>query len=67
MHASTIASVSDLMTGRLSPQCHVVFDPWFQTVHEHGTTTPAAQDVMLPQCNQEVDVELMTMIQLEPL
>ena len=45
------------MTGRLSPQCHVVFDPWSETVHEHGTTAPAAWDVMLSQHNHEVDVE----------
>ena len=57
MHVSTIALVWNLMTGKLSPQCHVFFDPWSETVLDNGTTVPAALDVMLSQCNHEVDVE----------
>ena len=55
MHISSVALVKNLMPGRLSPQFHVVFDPWFETVHEHGTTAPAAWDVMSSQPNHEVD------------
>ena len=38
MHASSVALVKNLMTGNLSPQFHVVFDPWFERVHEKRTT-----------------------------
>ena len=45
------------MTGWLSPQFHVVFDPWFETVHENGASAPPTWDVMLSQHNHEVEVE----------
>ena len=33
LHASNVALVRNLDTGRISPQFHVVFDNWFETVH----------------------------------
>ena len=32
LHASNVALVRNLNTGRISPQFHVVFDNWFETV-----------------------------------
>ena len=57
MHASSVALVRNLMTGHLSPQFHVVFDPWFETVHDNGTVPPGAWDVMMSSHHHEVDVE----------
>ena len=58
MHASSVALVRNLMTGYLSPQFHVVFDPWFETVHDNGTEPPAAWDVMMQGHHHEVEVEV---------
>ena len=57
MHASSVSLVRNLNTGRLSPQFHVVFDPWFETVHETGATPPEAWDVMLSNCQHEVPLD----------
>ena len=32
LHASSVAWVRNLQTGRVSPQFHVIFDNWFETV-----------------------------------
>ena len=58
MHASSVALVCNLMTGHLSPQFHVVFDPWFETVHDNGTEPPGAWDVMMQGHHHEVEVEV---------
>ena len=57
MHASSVVLVQNLMTGNLSPQFHVVFDPWFETVHDNGTVPPGAWDVMMSSHHHEVEVE----------
>ena len=40
-HAENIALVRNLKTGYLSPQFHVVFDDWFETVHAGPQEQPA--------------------------
>ncbi len=35
-HASTIGRIRNLVTGHVSPQFHVVYDPWFTTVPNAG-------------------------------
>jgi hypothetical protein len=35
-HASTIAQIRNLVTGHVSPQFHVVYEPWFNTVPNTG-------------------------------
>ncbi len=32
-HASSVGLVRNLKTGCLSPQFHMVFDDWFETIH----------------------------------
>ena len=39
-HAKNIALVRNLKTGCLSPQFHVVFDDWFETVHSRPELPP---------------------------
>ena len=58
MHASSVTLVHSLMTGHLSPQFHVVFDPWFETVNENGSETPSALNVMMSGHHHEVEVEV---------
>ena len=53
-HAASVAVVRNLMTGNLSPQFHVVFDPWFETVSEQGDDiTPATWDVLVTNYRHE--------------
>jgi hypothetical protein len=33
LHSSKVALIRNLVTGRISPQFHVVFDDWFETIH----------------------------------
>jgi len=40
LHASSVALVRHLTTGYLSPQYHVVFDPWFETVLSNDDVNP---------------------------
>ncbi len=57
MHASSVGLIRNLMTGRLSPQFHVVFDPWFETVVENGEVPPETWDVLMTHNQFEVDIE----------
>ena len=40
LHASTVGLVRNLTTGNMSPQFHLVFDDWFETVHASGSEEP---------------------------
>jgi hypothetical protein len=40
LHASTVALARNLSTGHISPQFHVVYDDFFETVHSDGTDPP---------------------------
>ena len=40
LHASTVGLVRNLKTGNLSPQFHLVFDDWFETVHATANEEP---------------------------
>ena len=57
MHASSIELVRNLCTGRPSPQFHVVYDPWFETVAENSETPPEAWDVMMANHRHDVNYE----------
>ena len=46
-HASTVGIVKNLRTGRLSPQYHLVFDDFFETVHSHYMTPPPVWEEIL--------------------
>ena len=47
LHASTVGLVKNLRTGRLSPQYHLVFDDFFETVHSHSMTPPPVWEEIL--------------------
>ena len=57
MHASSIGLVRNLCTGRISPQLHVVYDPWFEAVAENSETPPEAWDVMMANYRHDVNYE----------
>ena len=57
MHVSIIGLVRNLCTGHLSPQLHVVYDPWFETVTENSETSPEAWDVMMANYRHDVNYE----------
>ena len=42
LHASTVGLVRNLKTGNISPQFHLVFDDWFETVHASASEEPKA-------------------------
>ena len=41
LHSSTVGLVRNLKTGNISPQFHLVFDDWFETVHSSPNEEPA--------------------------
>ena len=48
LHASNVALVRNLKTGYISPQFHVIFDNWFETVGvDDDVTPPAVWDVLV--------------------
>ena len=57
LHTSSVALVRNLNTGRLSPQCHLVFDPWFETVHKNGTEPPEGWDLLMAHHQHEVELD----------
>ena len=56
IHAETVHVVRNLNTGFLSPQCHVVFDDWFETTYSDEDTPPSVWAEM--QIYQRYKVEL---------
>jgi Reverse transcriptase (RNA-dependent DNA polymerase) len=40
LHASSVALARNLVTGHISPQFHVVYDDFFETVHSDGADPP---------------------------
>jgi hypothetical protein len=40
VHAENVSGIRNLKTGYLSPQYHVVFDDWFETVYASDETPP---------------------------
>ncbi len=40
LHASTVGLVRNLVTGNVSPQFHLVYDDWFETVHSTEQSEP---------------------------
>ena len=47
LHASTVALVRNLQTGRISPQYHVVFDDNFETVYTDYESQPLLWEELL--------------------
>ena len=57
-HAASVAVIRNSMTGNLSPQFHVVFDPWFETVTESGEEIPPETwDVLVTNHRHENDLD----------
>ena len=51
IHASTVGLVQNLRTGNISPQFHLVYNDWFETVHATATEEPAIwQELIKFQC-----------------
>jgi hypothetical protein len=40
MHASTVGLVRNLQTGSITPQFHMVYDAFFETVHSDEAEQP---------------------------
>ena len=40
LHSSTVGLVRNLRTGNISPQFHLVFDDWFETLHATANKEP---------------------------
>ena len=58
IHAASVAVVRNLTTGFLSPQFHVVFDPWFETVCEtEEEVLPEEWDVLITNYRHENDLD----------
>jgi len=58
LHSSKVALVRNLVTGRISPQFHVVFDDWFETVHcAEDTDVPPEWDVIVTNSHFESNVD----------
>ena len=47
MHASTVGLVRNLQTGSITPQFHMVYDDFFETVHSDETKEPKEWEEML--------------------
>ncbi len=54
MHADTIGLVRNLRTGFITPQYHLVFDDWFETVAATGSEPPAWENLCIYQRFQTV-------------
>ena len=40
LHSSTVGLICNLRTGNISPQFHLIYDDWFETVHASATEEP---------------------------
>ena len=47
MHASTVGLVRNLQTGSITPQYHLVYDDYFETVHSRDDQEPASWNELL--------------------
>ena len=47
LHASTVGLVRNLRTERVSPQFHLVYDDYFETVHSDETSVPTSWPELL--------------------
>ncbi len=58
LHSSKVALIRNLVTGRISPQFHVVFDDWFETVHcDSENDAPAEWDVIVTNSHFESNLD----------
>ncbi len=58
LHASNVALVRNLTTGSISPQFHVVFDNWFETISvPDELEEPPVWDVILTRSRFEANVD----------
>ena len=57
MHASNVALIRNLTTGRISPQFHVVFDNWFETISTDSDEIPPVWDVLVTTSQFEANVD----------
>ena len=40
LHSSTVGLICNLQTGNISPQFHLIYDDWFETVHATAAQEP---------------------------
>ena len=57
LHASNVAMIRNLTTGCLSPQFHIVFDPWFETVSCDEEEPPESWPVILSHHQHQNSIE----------
>jgi hypothetical protein len=58
LHSSKVALIRNLVTGRISPQFHVVFDDWFETVYcDAATETPPEWDIIVTNSQFESNLD----------
>ena len=58
LHASTVALVRNLQTGRISPQFHVIFDDNFETVYSDYEDQPLLWQELLTTGTFKSDYDL---------
>ena len=66
LHASNVALVRNLNTGRISPQFHVVFDNWFETVYcDEEEEEPPVWDIIVTHSKFAANVDPLEMVEYE--
>jgi hypothetical protein len=56
-HSASVGLVRNLQTGSITPQFHMVFDDYFQTVHANDTATPADWDNLITFHRQQAVIQ----------
>ena len=56
-HASTVHLARNLNTGYISPQYHLVFDNWFETVHASDDETPPEWEFLVNHCRYRAAID----------
>ena len=58
LHSLKVALICNLVTGRISPQFHVVLDDWFETVHcDSDLDAPSEWDIIVTNSHFESNVD----------
>ena len=57
LHASSVGVIRNLRTENLSPQFHVVYDNYFETVHAKETETPESWDNLVTWSSERLDID----------
>ena len=58
LHASNVPLIRNVNTGSIGPQCHVVYDNWFETIAvNEEEETPPEWDVIITNSRFEADLD----------